>query len=281
MISIAAVLAVITFSSYENGITGFGLDRTGAPPTSYGTCSDSVMSCHVNSSFSNLVFSIILTDPQGNIVSNSTYMPDTTYRVTLKATLSAGGGPYPVFGLQFTAAAANDGTFILIGNTLKTNLIGVYQYIEHKAPIPAVNNVFQSYFFWTAPPPGAGTINFYATILAANGDHSIIGDIEKNTSIGLQEWKPNAVADLENYASVKSYPNPMNDMLNLSFDAKEKGDYSVAVYNISGQQVFGKIYTIQNNLFETKIDTRSWSGGMYIMEVRKGYSRKTFTLVKQ
>lgn len=278
-ILITAFLVVITLSSYENGVASKGYDCTGYSISTQTTCGDST-SCHYRVTPSNLALSIILNDDTGGVV--NFYRPNKTYRVTLKGQL-ASGGTYPVFGLQFTAGVANDGSFTLIGSTLKSIVAGTTEFIEHKQPINTLGGTipFETYFFWIAPPPGAGTITFYYTLLAANNDHTTHGDIDKNTSVSYQEMDPTSTADLNSNVAVNVYPNPVENDLNLNLSVKETGDYGVSVFNISGHKIYNQRYLLEKHDFTTKIDAVNWSAGMYFVEITKNDSRKTIRIIKK
>ncbi|HQE13388.1 MAG TPA: hypothetical protein PLQ78_11600, partial [Flavipsychrobacter sp.] len=132
LLPLAAIIAISTFSSYENGTIAFGYNGTGANG-SIPTCGGS--SCHPGSTGANIATSIILTDDQNNTVANGKYIPGKTYKVTLRGNNGLGGN-FPVFGFQFTVGnPPNDGTLILVGNDLKSTVYGYYEFIEQKAPL--------------------------------------------------------------------------------------------------------------------------------------------------
>jgi len=277
MISIAAAISIITFSSYENDLATKGLNLTGANGSST-TCSGST--CHGNSTGANLVLSIIVTDNMGNVV-NGSYIPGVTYRITVKGQLASGGSPMSVFGLQFTTGKSNDGSFTLIGNTLKSIVIPPYEYIEHNGPIPATSgNTYSTYFFWKAPPAGAGIITFYCTMLAANGDHTINGDVDDNASLSLIEGST-SVADLSKEGTIKIYPNPVEDRLNISFDMKSSGDYTVSIYDLSGRKITQKDLSGKSGIFETTVNSSNWTSGMYIVDIAKDGAHKKANIIRK
>lgn len=273
---------VIIFSSYENGIASLGYDRTGANGT-YGSCSDSILNCHHNPGSGSLMLSIFLTDSVGNTFSSGYYTPGSYYRVTLRGTLPAGGGPYPEYGFEFTTGSLNDGAFIVTSNTLQsTTFVGGYQYIEQKAPIAATSaSVFESYFYWKAPNSGAGDIGFYATMLVANGDHTSNGDLDRNEHIILQENPTTAIDNVSLNTTVSVTPNPFCHYVNLDINTTGKGICSVEVYNLSGQKIYSDNYQIVHDNTSAKINTSAWISGLYLISIRNGQDVKTLKVVKQ
>lgn len=272
---LSLALGGVLFSSFENGVYTKGAgDCTGATGST-GTCSSS--GCHFSSGLNDLNLSIIVTDASNGDVVN-TYVPEGYYKVTLKGVHGA-GGVFAGYGLQFTAANANDGQFTLIGNSLKSTVIPPYEYIEHSAPIPSVSNG-EVYFLWKAPAAGTGNITFYCTMLAANGDHAITGDIDRNTSLTLQEGTT-SVADLDAIVSTTLYPNPVKDYVTLMMETKESGAYSFNIYNLTGQKMLSEIINVQSGKVTKQFDATHLNAGMYFLEMKHEGRSKTLSFVKQ
>ena len=57
------------------------------------------------------------------------------------------------------------------------------------------------------------------------------------------------------------FPNPVSDQINISFE--NSGNYSLTIFNISGQKVFSQI-NINNNI---SIDASLLNSGLYILRV--------------
>ena len=279
LLSFAAFLAVITLSSYEQGISNYK-DCTGGTGSAT-SCGTSASGCHSSSVSSNLVLSIILTDDKGVIVSDGKYIPEKYYRVTLRGMLSSGSS-YPYFGFQFTTAKVNDGQFTLLNNYQKWLVVNQSYFIEHSTPIPAQNNgtKFETDFFWQAPPAGAGTITFYCTMLAADGNGFASNDIDRNTYSSFMETLPTAVTDLSKDAAISTYPNPAKDNINLSINTKQFGEYGITVFNLSGQKIYSNKINITREDCVTNIATTDWNTGMYFLEVRKGDAVKQIKVMK-
>jgi len=72
----------------------------------------------------------------------------------------------------------------------------------------------------------------------------------------------------------KIYPNPVNDILNISFELEIS---SVAIYNLLGQEVFSK--SINTN--ETTIDVSNLSAGTYLLRVKSNDTVETIKVIKE
>lgn len=70
------------------------------------------------------------------------------------------------------------------------------------------------------------------------------------------------------------YPNPVKDILNLSYD---KNITNVAVYNVLGQEIMIK----NNNANQSQLDMSSLSSGTYLVRVTADNTQKTFKVIKQ
>ncbi|UPQ79839.1 fibronectin type III domain-containing protein [Flavobacterium azooxidireducens] len=76
-------------------------------------------------------------------------------------------------------------------------------------------------------------------------------------------------------SNVKVYPNPVNDILSISF---EQGISSVAIYNLLSQEVFSKLI----NANETTIDVSHLAAGTYLVKVEIDNNEvKTIKLIKK
>ncbi|HMK06374.1 MAG TPA: T9SS type A sorting domain-containing protein, partial [Flavobacterium sp.] len=83
-----------------------------------------------------------------------------------------------------------------------------------------------------------------------------------------------AVNDFGTANEMKVYPNPVKDMLNITFD---KEITSVSIYNILGQEVVSK--PLHAN--EGKIDVSNLKSGTYLVKVYANDQVKTLKIIKE
>ena len=88
---------------------------------------------------------------------------------------------------------------------------------------------------------------------------------EDSDSSSSQTYIPNEFTVSQNY------PNPFNGTTSIMFTAPEKGDYSVIVYNILGQQTY---YKEINNLDPgdhylviSNSEIKNWASGVYFYNI--------------
>jgi|GEM_PF-627598 len=81
--------------------------------------------------------------------------------------------------------------------------------------------------------------------------------------------------DVEEFstAAMKFYPNPVNDMLNISF---EREITNISIYNLLGQEVFTKI----SNSNQITVDMSNLASGAYLVKVNAGDVVKTEKIIK-
>jgi len=167
--------------------------------------------------------------------------------------------------------------------------------VEQANTTPLMSLLQAEYFWDTDPGAGNGT-----AILAADGNFN--GAYEQLTrngialpSLGLHvfnirvkdntgQWGPvfRNVISVQNslsagdfaLANVIVYPNPVKDVLTVSFD---KEISTVAVFNMLGQQVLEK----QINATQGTIDVSNLQTGNYFIKVNSGAAFKTVKIIKE
>ena len=68
----------------------------------------------------------------------------------------------------------------------------------------------------------------------------------------------------------QNYPNPFNPTTVVSFDVPKAVDYTLSVYNITGQEVAVYSGTAEAGLVEIEVDGAGWSSGIYFYKLNAG-----------
>jgi hypothetical protein len=113
------------------------------------------------------------------------------------------------------------------------------------------------YFYYTYSYPGQGEHN--------NSAHM--------DSYEVGSCKLNSMPQSDNEFTVKFYPNPVSDNLNIEFPS---GNNIVTVYNCSGKMISN--FTVSNEYFN--FNMRSFSRGVYIFRVVNNNDIATFRVIK-
>ena len=213
---------------------------TGAPGSvgSDGTCGN--VGCHFQGNFSPTA-SIQLLDGSDEVTE---YEPGKAY--TVRVSIVAGDGTPNSYGFQAVPLDGSEnqaGSWSDVGNGQQAVAVDNREYLEHSNS--SQDNAFESE--WTAPELGTGDVTFYAAGIAANNNGTSTGDGTANTSLVIAESVVNSVFDVnDGIASVKIFPNPVADMLNLQIDSRINGDFEVRMLDVTGKLVNTAFVSLQN-----------------------------------
>ena len=70
-------------------------------------------------------------------------------------------------------------------------------------------------------------------------------------------------------AGFSIYPNPNNGTFNVEFNAEERGDVTIAVYDMRGRQIFKKQTLAPGGVFSDTISLNAESG-VYLVNIGHG-----------
>lgn len=110
--------------------------------------------------------------------------------------------------------------------------------------------------------------NYDFTVPNCNGQYNVSGNF--NIFVSHNQLNSNTF-DSENF---KSYPNPVKDILNLSYN---KTISNVSIYNLVGQ----KIITKSINATQSQIDMSHLASGTYLVKVTADDQMKIIKVIKQ
>ncbi len=81
-------------------------------------------------------------------------------------------------------------------------------------------------------------------------------------------------------STIRLYPNPVTDFINLSMENKEEGDVFVRIVNVAGQVL--SAFNVHKDAFNfiKRIDLSALENGLYIVEVRQGKEKFSQTIFK-
>ncbi len=205
-----------------------GVDRTKSP-LSPGDCS----TCHGGGNFAATLTAQLLED--GAPITEYEPGEDYTFRLTINTSNPPERYGFQVVALQ-GAQNANAGTWDSPPSGFRLTNISNRQYVEHNSA--RTSNVLE--IKWKAPVAGSGAVRFYAAGNAVNFNGSTSGD--SPTSLGnmpltIAEKATSSIFAAKLLpATVKIYPNPVRDRLNLSIQIKESGRYALRVFDLDGRE---------------------------------------------
>lgn len=273
-----AGIALATLMSNDQGAgTAGNGNRTGGPGAT-GTCSDG--SCHAAAGGAT-TGTIEIRKKSAGLSSSvvTSYQGDTTYIVTVRCVNSGKTS----FGFQMETldgTNTNAGTFTMNSHIHTKNLASKLL-VEHASPISAGTGGDTTSFEWKAPSSGKGTITFYGRVNACtvNGQP---GDDIPSAAITVPLTEASAgVATVANEVSIKAYPNPVTNFLNIKLENVSSGVYTINVFDLRGRNINTKEVKVNSNELETYLDAHKWANGMYHVEILKDDFRKVIPVMKQ
>lgn len=195
-----------------------------------------------------------------------------TYTITLVGTHAG----VQKFGFELTAEDVNHakvGTFI-ITNSTETQMSNLQQAVSHteNGLIPTNDQKYWS-FDWTAPQAGTGSITFYASLNASNGDNNLNGDVIYNTEVSYIENLSSSLKTIPQETAIKIFPNPAYSILNIKY--QKPGKYELKLIDLIGREILKKDVVLTKEVY--KLDISSIPFGMYFFQL----SNKETLVIKQ
>jgi len=270
-------LGYILLTSESNGPAQVGYNRTGSKGNP-NTCG--ALGCHGTGTGPTVTITL---DSNGTAVTH--YKDGLTYKVKIHGS----GTTNPKYGFQFCAVTGAGTSQVSAGTLNSTGTMNVIpvsgiSIIEHSLPFTAVTaGTYDTSFTWKAPTTaGGGTITMYCTINAVNGNGTNDnGDVSGNTSITLAEISNVGVNTVLNNIAITTYPNPVNNILNVEMSGAEAGAYNIHVYDLRGKNMFTQSATVNTTAYQTTINSSNWAAGMYLLQIEKDGVQRTVQIVKQ
>jgi hypothetical protein len=199
-------------------------------------------------------------------IPESGYVPGTTYRIEAIGY----GVSHNRFGFLVSPQAVNGNLLgtIIRTDTVRTKLVGDNKYLTYTANgVDGIDSA--SWFFnWIAPKIGTGDVVFYGGF-NSNQDGHKGGDVTHLSTLRVKETGTVSVANLTNNLNqVTVYPNPVTDILNISFDLNKSAATKIEIIDLSGKQVLVLNNEISNGLVTKQINTADFKSGIYIVKTQ-------------
>ncbi len=257
VVSISLLLTVKISHSYPTGApAGVANDPSGG--------SANCTSCHNGTA--------IAATTQATITSNipaAGYTPGTTYTIT--ATVNYTGRS--TFGFEISpqnSAGTKLGTLV-VTSSATTKMVGNKYITQQQAGTTGTSGTHTWTFNWVAPALGSGSVTFWGSFLAANGNGGSSGDVTYKTSYTVAEAVASGVNELQANTNALTVIN-LKNALQISYSAQSAASANVELYNLNGTLVSSSIFEQQNagNValnFDVKDGLNT---GIYIVKVQQG-----------
>ena len=261
LITILMIVIIISYPELTNGnVTGSPGGRSNSPIDA-ANCT----ACHngnINIGPGNL--SITSNIPQNG------YVPGETYTITASITENGSNR----FGFEMTSETNNLGNNTKIGQWIitdaaSTKKVNFDNAVTHKFNGTSGSNTKSWSIDWIAPGFGVstGSVTFYATAMAANGNGNNAGDNIYTSEYSIQEQSPSSISNTIKEIDLYYYDNIITIVSSQIFN-------KVYLYNFEGQLV----KKINNNT--KQINTSNLKKGIYILKIINENQEEYFNKIK-
>ena len=240
--AILSVLALV-FMSNRGGSPG---GRSGSTTDNGATCSTNG-GCH-NSSSAPASQDMIST----NVPSNG-YAPGSSYDITIN--ISDEGTS--VWGFEMMAEDKNGLPVGAFSNNSQVNSLNSGLRATHKFASSSSSDAQTWIANWTAPASGTGSVTFYVSAMAANGNGNNRGDRVFIDTISITENTSANIAELENF-QINLYPNPATQKIVIT--GYENTSSNIKVINSMGE-------TVMSGLFKNALNISELASGTYYLKI--------------
>ena len=246
-----------TLGNFEvTGAPGSFQQDSGQP----GTCANS--NCHGMGGAFDPTLTIELLDGMDVVTA---YEPGNTYM--LRITNTPGMGTPDRYGFQAVAldsTHAQAGQWGTLGTGQQEATLSGRSYVEHSAGLPTGTFEME----WIAPEGGTGEVTIYAASNAANGNGGAGGDGIASDSLKIEEMPPNSTFfEDKEIASLKIYPNPVHETLNLQINSRIAGNFNIRIMDISGKLASTAPINLSDGDQTIRIPVGDLAIGLYVVQL--------------
>lgn len=89
-----------------------------------------------------------------------------------------------------------------------------------------------------------------------------------------------SVAEVSNIQNLKLYPNPANDILNISLTSEAFTNSTISVYNSVGELVKNESANFNSGSNTVSIDIQTLNNGLYFIEIADANKKQNFKFIK-
>lgn len=222
-----------------------------------------------------------ITSGQGTASINVTYTPNFTANGVLSVTASNGCGTSPARNLTIARNTPSAPAAITGQTTICTGTIGTYT-------ATAVSTA--SSYLWTVPSggtiQGASNTNVINILWGTTGGTLAVKAVNACGNSGSRSVKitisctGGMAGTIDNTSNNRTtiYPNPANNIANLSYFAKEKADYNFMITDLSGKTVIKEHQQANTGMNLHSFDVSKLAKGTYLVVISNNKSKETIKL---
>jgi len=260
--------AIVMFESFD--FKSLGKQQDGSNPGFTGSPGDSLKNCTVCHGGNAVTLPNWITSD----VPAEGFEPGETYTIRAR-NISIG---HTRFGFSVSPQAIDGkqlGTLI-VTDPARTQLNGNGKYITYKTQGVFGTDSAVWMFNWVAPTD-VNEVTFYGAFNSNHEGHKG-GDLTTLSTLKLYKKGFTSIKENGFGLNLNVFPNPSQDVLNISLKAASSENVNLAIYNIKGEQVWLGSNRNATNLQE-KIELTNWPQGIYFLQVQQGNNKLIEKLV--
>lgn len=187
------------------------------------------------------------------------YVPGQTYTINAAIT----GTSSNKIGFEVTAERNSNNSktgTIIITDPTRTKTVNSGKAITHnsRAGTTASSGSNAWTFDWTAPATGTGTVTFYGSFNATNGNGGSSGDQVYTATFVVNEITSVGLSEVQNSNLITLFPNPTSEYIHISsVSSIEK----VEIFSINGHKI------VEENEHFEKINLTNFDSGIYMVKI--------------
>ena len=272
-------IGVISFSLLIDSTTTYS-NPTGAPAGCSSSPADANSTCAKSGCHSGTASArdLMITSD----VAPSGYIPGGIYTITVSITQAG----ISKWGFE---CSPQDGGGNVIGtlaitNSTETKLLSG-TYITHKtAGTTGTTSGTKSWSFrWTAPVAGTGSVPFYASVMAANGNGNDAGDLVFKDTYMVFEDPNTGIVEKANTIDFAVFPNPVEgNTIQVNFNANASSTSRIRVMSLHGTVVNEINHNATSNgIQHTALSMENLAKGVYFIEIQNGIGTKMTRIIRR
>jgi hypothetical protein len=170
------------------------------------------------------------------------------------------------------AINSGDSAFIDVGSNVGGG-VGTLSYLWQ--PSNSISDSTSEFGFWAKP---VFSTNYYVTVIDSMGCERTGTPfcMVNVNSVGIEN-----VEKMINSNTINVFPNPTNDILNISYTMLQNGNASLQLFNSLGQIVKEVSNQQAIGTYTLNVDTKSFANGIYYIRFSDGVNTKQAKVIVQ
>ena len=107
------------------------------------------------------------------------------------------------------------------------------------------------------------------------------GLLRSGFTISVRSEQPTAIAERERLENVALWPNPVEDVIGLSFNSLNNASLSLTIFDLNGRVVRSSNTVVNTGQNDQRIHVADLEAGMYLLQITNGEQRTSRRFVKR